>query len=50
MIWGLRYPTLGVPIDEDLSPGTPKPQKQERGEGGTPGFFDKYSKLATASR
>jgi hypothetical protein len=30
------YPTLDHPNDEDLSLGTPKPQKQKRGEGGAP--------------
>ncbi len=33
---GPWYPTLGHPNDEDLSLGTPKPQKQRRGEGGAP--------------
>ena len=31
------FPTLVHPNDEDLSLGAPKPQKQERGEGGAPG-------------
>ena len=34
--WGLRFPTLDHPNDEDLSLGTPNSQKQVRGEGGAP--------------
>ena len=33
-------PTLDHPNDEDLSLGTPKPQEQERGEGGAPEVID----------
>jgi hypothetical protein len=32
------FPTLDHPSDEDLSPGTPMPQKQRRAEGGAPKF------------
>jgi hypothetical protein len=39
---GSRYPTLVHPNDKDLSLGTPKPQKQERGEGGAPGSFAEH--------
>jgi hypothetical protein len=36
---GWNYPTPVHPNDEDLSLGTPKPQKQVRGEGGAPGML-----------
>jgi hypothetical protein len=39
IVFGFLYvgiPTLVHPNYEDLSLGTPKPQRQERGEGGAP--------------
>jgi hypothetical protein len=47
-LYNILHPTLDHPNDEDLSLGTPKPQKQERGEGGAPSLCDTQFKQITA--